>query len=138
MNPLKTACVLLLTCCSISIAPAGEEPVSMETFTTTYAVDLLIGNWKTGDSGWVTVFETESLEEAKIAYDFYRDEFRQGTLEDLFGLGSSFIILDVRLRESEVFNGISGGQPEIIDLSDVRVTDDRPAYEPPTYGHHTK
>ena len=71
---------------------------SIPAYKTTYCVQVKYELWRSGVSYWSTEFETTNRTEALLIYQLFEAALEAGSLCELLGCGSNWIIIDVRLK----------------------------------------
>jgi hypothetical protein len=101
MSTLKTAIPVLFLLAAFSGAANAQSATS--SVRTTYCVQVKYEMWRSGASYWSTEFETSSLQQALMMESLFEFALESGTLCEILGCGSDWIIVDVRIRTKREF-----------------------------------
>lgn len=80
-----------------AVPAVSEAQVSVPFVKTTYSVQVQKEFWRNGSTYWLTVFQTENLEDAELMFELLSDALEAGQICEYLDCGFDWIIRDVRL-----------------------------------------
>lgn len=82
----------------------SQAQTSIPLSTTTYSIQVEKEHWRSGGRFWLTIFQTESQNDAELMLDLLEAALEAGVICEIVGCGPDYHITDVRMTSKTVWN----------------------------------